>query len=107
MVELQRAGRILLGPSTTWLLGYAPTAVGQQIEKTELYAAVSIGVEALGLQSGLRDIKNNRQPGCSGSQCTSGSGVGETRAHETSLVASGEGCRPAGCGDDSNRAKSS
>ena len=62
----------------------------------ELCAAVSNGVDALTLQRRLRDKRNNtrvtmRQPRGGGPHRTSGTWVGETRAHKTSLVASGKG----------------
>ena len=63
----------------------------------ELYDAVSTGVEAFVLKIGVRDLGNStcdeciRQPKRRGPHSTTGTWVGEARAHETSLAARGEG----------------
>ena len=72
-------------------------AVSVSSWESELYAVVSTGVEALGLQSALRDLGNNTRvtiacdnQGVVDHTAPSGTWVGETRAHETSWAASGE-----------------
>ena len=73
-------------------------AVSLSSRESERYAAVSTGVEALGLQSGLRDFGNKQRvtiacdnQGVVDHTARQGLGVGEARAHETSVAASSEG----------------
>ena len=68
-------------------------AVSLSSWESELYAAVSTGVEALGLR--LRDFGNNTRVTVHATTkgwwtSTSGTWVGEARAHETSLAATGK-----------------
>ena len=90
-------------------------AVSLSAWESELYAAVSTGVEALGLQSGLRDFGNNtcvtirmRQPE-EWLDHTARQGLGLAKhVHTRHLwlqAARDEG--PAGCGESSNGTKSS
>ena len=72
----------------------------------DLYAAVSTGVEAveaLGLHTVLKDLGNNagvtiawRQPRGGGPHSTSGTWVGEARAHETSFNCKQRGMKAGG-----------
>ena len=73
-------------------------AVSLSFWNSELYAAVSTGVEALGLQNGLRDFGNNMRvtivcdnPGVVDHTARSRTWVGEAHAQDTSLTASSEG----------------
>ena len=88
-------------------------AVSLSSWESELYAAVSTGVEALGLQSGLKDFGNNTRVtiACDSQGVvdhTARQGLGLAKhVHTRHLwLQAARGCRPAGCGEDSNRAKS-
>ena len=72
-------------------------AVSLSSWESEPYAAVPTGVEAFGLQSGLKDFGNNTRVtiACDNQGVVNRTAhqaqVGEARAHETSLTASSEG----------------
>ena len=124
MVRLKRVGRFLIGRPITWthyrwevrsdrIMAYTDSDWAEGLLRfwsrrqkaaplssweSELFAAASTGVEALGLQSGLRDFGNNTRvtiacdsQGVVDHTARQGLGLAKQRAHETSLAASSEG----------------